>query len=61
MIKTDKAGEKTAWLTIRLRGWLGYVRLDDVALDKGISILTYHHILKDGEIKHFRDTSTAHP
>ncbi|EPG7577315.1 polysaccharide deacetylase family protein [Providencia rettgeri] len=59
MIKTDKAGEKTAWLTIRIGDRLGYVRLDDVTLDKGIPILTYHHILKDSENKHFRDTSTT--
>lgn len=59
MIKTDKAGEKTAWLTIRLGDRLGYVRLQDVALDKGIPILTYHHILQDSENKHFRHTSTT--
>lgn len=59
MIKTDKAGEKTAWLTIRLGDRLGYVRLQDVALDKGIPILTYHHILQDSENKNFRHTSTT--
>ncbi|KGI83578.1 xylanase, partial [Exiguobacterium mexicanum] len=32
---------------------------DDVALDKGIPILTYHHILQDSENKLFRETSTA--
>ncbi|WP_273802822.1 polysaccharide deacetylase family protein [Providencia rettgeri] len=59
MIKTDKTGEKTAWLTIRLGDRLGYVRLQDVALDKGIPILTYHHILQDSENKNFRHTSTT--
>ncbi|WP_048606000.1 polysaccharide deacetylase family protein [Providencia rettgeri] len=59
MIKTDKIGTKTAWLTIRLGDRLGYVHLDDVALDKGIPILTYHHILQDSENKLFRETSTA--
>ncbi|HGN1704482.1 TPA: polysaccharide deacetylase family protein [Providencia rettgeri] len=59
MIKTDKAGGKVAWLTIRLGDRLGYIRLDDVMLDKGIPILTYHHILKDGENKLFRHTSTT--
>lgn len=59
MIKTDKKGEKTAWLTIRLGDRLGYIRLDDVSLDKGIPVLTYHHILKNSENKHFRETSTT--
>ncbi|HBO24544.1 MULTISPECIES: polysaccharide deacetylase family protein [unclassified Providencia] len=59
MIKTDKKGEKTGWLTIRLGDRLGYIRLDDVSLDKGIPVLTYHHILKNSENKHFRETSTT--
>ena len=59
MIKTDKNGEKTSWLTVRLGDRLGYVRLDDVSIDKGIPILTYHHILKNSENKHFRETSTT--
>ena len=28
-------------------------------LDKGIPILTYHHILKDSENRNFRHTSTT--
>ncbi|GAB1437375.1 polysaccharide deacetylase family protein [Providencia sp.] len=59
MIKTDKLGHKVAWLTIRLGDRLGYIRSDDVTLDKGIPILTYHHILKDSENKLFRHTSTT--
>ncbi|SUC36944.1 Poly-beta-1,6-N-acetyl-D-glucosamine N-deacetylase precursor [Providencia rustigianii] len=59
MINTDNDGEKTAWLTIRLGDRLGYIRLDDVSIDKGIPILTYHHILEDSENKNFRHTSTT--
>lgn len=59
MIKTDEDGDKTSWLTIRLGDRLGYVRLDDVAIDKGIPIFTYHHILEDSENKNFRHTSTT--
>ena len=59
MINTNKAGEKTGWLTIRLGDRLGYIRLNDVSLDQGMPILTYHHILKDSENKKFRHTSTT--
>lgn len=59
IIKTEKNGEKVAWLTIRLGDRLGYVRLNDVEMDRGIPILTYHHLLKDSENKKFRDTSTT--
>ncbi|HHR6138751.1 TPA: polysaccharide deacetylase family protein [Providencia alcalifaciens] len=59
MIKTDEDGDKTSWLTIRIGDRLGYVRLDDVAIDKGIPILTYHHVLKNSENKNFRHTSTT--
>lgn len=59
MIKTEKYGEKIAWLTIRLGDRLGYVRLNDVEIDNGIPILTYHHLLKEAENKKFRHTSTT--
>ncbi|SQH15028.1 polysaccharide deacetylase family protein [Providencia heimbachae] len=59
MINTNKSGEKTAWLTVRIGDRLGYIRSDDVSLDRGIPILTYHHLLKNSENKHFRDTSTT--
>ncbi|EML1935968.1 polysaccharide deacetylase family protein [Providencia sp. 21OH12SH02B-Prov] len=59
MIKTDKQGEKVAWLTIRLGDRLGYIKLDDVEIDKGIPILTYHHLLKESENKKFQQTSTT--
>ncbi|EKT60323.1 polysaccharide deacetylase family protein [Providencia sneebia] len=59
MIKTDQSGQQIAWLTIRLGDRLGYIKLDDVEIDNGIPILTYHHILKESENKKFRHTSTT--
>lgn len=59
MIKTEKDGEKLAWLIIRLGDRLGYIKLDDVEMDKGIPILTYHHLLRDSENKKFQHTSTT--
>lgn len=59
MIKTEKNGEKVAWLTISLGDRLGYIKLADVDMDKGIPILTYHHLLRDSENKKFQHTSTT--
>lgn len=59
MIKTEKNGEKTAWLTIRLGDRLGYIKSDEVEIDKGIPVLTYHHLLKESENKKFQHTSTT--
>lgn len=59
MVRENREGEKIVWLTIRLADRLAYIRLSDVELDKGIPILTYHHILKDSENRNFRHTSTT--
>lgn len=59
MVRENREGDKIVWLTIRLADRLAYVRLSDVELDKGIPILTYHHILKESENKNFLHTSTT--
>lgn len=47
------------WYQIYLAGNLVYVDSDDVEIDKGISVLTFHHILEDIENKFYRGTSTT--
>nr|WP_314268250.1 polysaccharide deacetylase family protein [uncultured Moellerella sp.] len=59
MKKANQQGENIVWLTIRLADRLAYIKLADVELDKGLPILTYHHILQDSENKNFRHTSTT--
>ena len=59
MTKSNKEGEPIIWLTIRLADRLAYIKREDVELDKGLPILTYHHILRDSENKNFRHTSTT--
>ncbi|MEX0445645.1 polysaccharide deacetylase family protein [Xenorhabdus sp. SGI246] len=47
------------WYEINLGDRLGYISDQDAELDNGIPVLTYHHILKDKENKHFLHTSTT--
>lgn len=48
-----------SWFIIDLGGRLAFIDGQDVSLDKGIPILTYHHLLPDNENKLFRHTSTT--
>lgn len=53
----DKNGHY--WYEVLLAGHVVYVDSKDVEIDKGIGVLTYHHILEDAENKYFRNTSTT--
>lgn len=47
------------WYEINIGDDVKYVLADDCQLDKGVPILTYHHVLRDQENKYFRYTSTT--
>lgn len=49
----------SSWFIIDLGGRLAFIDGQDVSLDKGIPILTYHHLLPDNENKLFRHISTT--
>ncbi|MBD2819908.1 polysaccharide deacetylase family protein [Xenorhabdus sp. 42] len=47
------------WYEINIGERSGYIHGQDVELDNGIPLLTYHHILQDKENKRFFHTSTT--
>lgn len=49
----------SSWFIIDLGGRLAFIDGQEVSLDKGIPILTYHHLLPNNENKLFRHTSTT--
>lgn len=53
----DQSGNH--WHQIFLAGNIVYVNSKDVEIDKGISVLTFHHILEDTENRLYRGVSTT--
>lgn len=47
------------WYQIRIGDRLAYISALDAQPDNGLSVLTYHHILRDEENTRFRHTSTT--
>ena len=47
------------WYRVQFGDQSGYIAADEVKKDSGIAVLTYHHLLKDEENRHFRRTSTT--
>jgi peptidoglycan/xylan/chitin deacetylase (PgdA/CDA1 family) len=47
------------WLSIDIGGKMGYVQQNNVVIDDGIPVLTYHHLLEKSENKLYRNSSTT--
>ncbi|TNH00514.1 polysaccharide deacetylase family protein [Testudinibacter sp. TR-2022] len=51
--------EQDGWYKVRFGGKTLFIAAPDVEKDRGIAVLTYHHLLKNAENRYFRQTSTT--
>ena len=48
-----------AWYVTVLGGREGYIHSSKVAIDRGVPVMMYHHVLKEHELGRFKNLSTT--